>query len=116
MTEDQRCDHPKLFTWSDTRWAEEFRPCPLCERDRLRAEVERLREVVTIPLITPEAPPGFYFRVLTEHEKGQPVNAQDLINALMWRVKNQRREIARFHEPLRKAYSDAKGGPEFDAP
>ena len=60
-------------------------------------EIERLREVVTIPLITPEAPPGFYFRVLAEHEKGLPVNAQDLINALLWRVGNQRRVIARLH-------------------
>jgi len=60
-------------------------------------EIERLREVVTIPIITPEAPPGVYFRVLAEHEKGQPVNAQDLINALMWRVKNQREQLARLN-------------------
>lgn len=64
-------------------------------------EIERLREVVTIPLLTPETTASALFlRVLTEHEKGQPVNAQDLINALMWRIRNQRKEIARLHERI----------------
>jgi hypothetical protein len=63
-------------------------------------EIERLREVVTFPIITPESTsPALFLRVLSEHEKGQPVNGQDLINALMWRVNNQRRELARLHNP-----------------
>lgn len=62
-------------------------------------EVERLREVLTIPNITPDTTSSALFiRTLSEHEKGQPVNGQDLINALMWRVKNQRKEIARLQE------------------
>ena len=60
-------------------------------------EIERLREVLTIPNITPETiHPAVFLRTLTEHDKGQPVNTQDLINALMWRVRNQRRELARL--------------------
>lgn len=67
---------------------------------RAAAEIERLLEVVTIPLITPESSSSsaLCIRVLTEHEKGQPVNAQDLINALMWRVKNQREQLARLNQ------------------
>lgn len=62
-----------------------------------RLENERLQEVLTFPIITPEASSSALFiRTLREHEKGQPVNGQDLINALMWRVKNQRQEIARL--------------------
>lgn len=63
----------------------------------LLGEIERLREVLTIPNITPETKSSAMFiRTLSEHEKGQPVNTQDLINALMWRVRNQRKEIARL--------------------
>ena len=65
----------------------------------LLGEVERLQEVLIIPNITPDTTSSAMFiRTLSEHEKGQPVNTQDLINALMWRVKNQRREIARLQE------------------
>lgn len=60
-------------------------------------EIAQLREVLTIPLITPDTTScAFFLRVLSEHEKGLPVNGQDLINALMWRVNNQRKEIARL--------------------
>jgi hypothetical protein len=69
-------------------------------------EYDRLREVTTFPLITPEAPPGLYLRVLAEHEKGQPVNAQDLINALMWRVKNQREQLARLNRRVEEYRTD----------
>lgn len=85
---------------------EQRKLCTLCEREQLRAEVERLKEVATIPLITPEAPPGLYMRVLTEHEKGQPVNVQDLINALMWRVKNQREQLARLNRRVEEYRTD----------
>jgi len=68
--------------------------------DSLLREIEHLKEVVLIPLITPDAPAGFYFRVLAEHEKGDPVNTQDLINALMWRVKNQREQLARLNQRI----------------
>lgn len=61
-------------------------------------EIQRLREVVTFPIITRDAPSILYIRVLAEHEKGQPVNAQDLINALMWRIKNQRDQLARLNQ------------------
>ena len=81
--------------------------CMVCEGlccgeiPRLNAEIARLREVLTIPNITPDTTSSALFiRTLTEHEKGQPVNAQDLINALMWRVKNQRKEIARLHATI----------------
>ena len=54
--------------------------------------------------------------ILHDHDKGQPVNAQDLINALAWRVRNQRREIAKLHERLRKKQSDEAPSfsPNFD--
>ena len=80
-------------------------------------EIERLREVVTFPIITPDATSSALFlRVLREHEKGQPVNGQDLINALMWRVKNQKREISRLNEALRRKASDEAPSfsPNFD--
>lgn len=71
----------------------------LRDRADLLAEVDRLLEVMTIPNITPDTTSSSMFiRTLQEHERGQPVNTQDLINALMWRVANQRREIARLHE------------------
>lgn len=61
------------------------------------AELDRLQEVLTFPIITPEASShALFIRVLSEHEHGRPVNGQDLINALMWRVRNQRQEIARL--------------------
>jgi hypothetical protein len=83
-------------------------PYPLYEGhwEKVRAKIEWLQEVVTIPLITPESPPGLYMRVLSEHEKGQPVNAQDLINALMWRVKNQRRELSLLQRRVEECRSN----------
>lgn len=76
------------------------------KRQLAQMEIDRLREVLTIPLITPDTTSSaFFIRVLSEHEKGLPVNAMDLINALMWRVKNQRKEIARLHERNRELQS-----------
>jgi hypothetical protein len=69
-------------------------------------EIERLRETLTFPRITPEAPAEQLMAILHDHDKGRPVNGQDLINALAWRVRNQRREIAKLHERLRKKQSD----------
>lgn len=70
-------------------------------------EIERLQEVLTFPLITSEASSSALFiRVLSEHEKGQPVNGQDLINALMWRVGNQRRELARQNQDIARLKND----------
>ena len=75
-------------------------PPPLSLLSEAATEIERLREVVMFPIITPESTSSALFlRVLSEHEKGQPVNGQDLLNALMWRVRNQRREIARLQNP-----------------
>lgn len=82
-----------------------------------RDEIERLREVLTIPTITPDTTSSALFlRVLQENEKGQPVNGQDLINALSWRVRNQRKEIARLNEALRRKASDEAPSfsPNFD--
>jgi hypothetical protein len=75
---------------------------------RQEREIERLREVVTIPLITPESSSSstLCIRVLAEHEKGLPVNAQDLINALMWRVKNQREQLARLNRRVEEYRTD----------
>jgi len=71
------------------------------KRQLAQIEIDRLREVLTIPLITPDTTSSaFFIRVLSEHEKGLPVNTQDLINALMWRVRNQKREIARLHATI----------------
>lgn len=68
----------------------------------LEAEIERLREIATVPLLTPETTDSALFlRVLKEYEKGRPVNTQDLINALAWRVNNQRREIKRLQMTFR---------------
>lgn len=87
--------------------------------ERLNAfadEIERLRETLTFPRITPEAPAEQLMAILHDHDKGLPVNAQDLINALAWRVRNQRREIAKLHERLRKKQSDEAPSfsPNFD--
>ena len=83
------------------------------EIDAQVGEIARLREVLTIPLITPDTTSSALFiRVLSEHEKGLPVNTQDLINALMWRVKNQRKEIARLHE--KRATVEPVPAREFD--
>lgn len=73
------------------------------------AAYERLLEILTIPNITPDTTSSAMFlRTLREHEKCQPVNVQDLINALMWRVGNQRREIARLHEELKESESEKR--------
>ena len=81
--------------------------CPVALM-RICRELQHLREVTTIPLITPESSlsSALCIRVLTEHEKGQPVNAQDLINALMWRVKNQREQLARLNRRVEEYRSD----------
>lgn len=116
MTEAHPTEDHDLVAWARLRVANREWTINAERLNAFADEIERLREVVTIPLITPEAPPGFYLRVLTEHEKGQPVNAQDLINALMWRVKNQKREIARLNEALRRKASDEAPSfsPNFD--
>lgn len=79
-------------------------------------EIGRLQETVTFPTLTPDAPTEQFAKVLRDHEKGQPVNGQDLINALMWRVRNQRREISRLNEALRRKASDEAPSfsPNFD--
>jgi len=67
----------------------------------LADEVLRLRkltETLNYPRLTLTAPIEQITAVLRDWEKGRPVNSQDLINALAWRVDNQRREIARLHE------------------
>lgn len=79
-------------------------------------EIERLRETLACPRLTPDAPAEQFQAVLRDHDKGQPVNAQDLVNALMWRVRNQRHEIAKLHERLRRKQSDEAPSfsPNFD--
>lgn len=74
------------------------------------------RETLTCPRLTPDAPAEQFQAVLRDHDKGQPVNAQDLVNALMWRVRNQRHEIAKLHERLRRKQSDEAPSfsPNFD--
>lgn len=103
---------------TDLRWMMEH-PDPPGKRKILAAaiaEIERLRETLTFPRITPEAPAEQLMAILHDHDKGRPVNAQDLINALAWRVRNQRREIAKLHERLRKKQSDEAPSfsPNFD--
>lgn len=46
--------------------------------------------------LTGDPPGGQYAAVLKEAERGEAVNTLDLIDALWWRLRNQRREIARL--------------------
>jgi hypothetical protein len=80
------------------------------------SDYERLRETFLYPRLTPDAPAEQFTAILRDHDKGHPVNAQDLINALMWRVKNQRHEISKLHERLRRKASDEAPSfsPNFD--
>jgi hypothetical protein len=81
--------------------------CRVCEGlccgeiPRLNAEIERLKETLAYPRLTADAPTEQYKAVLHDVDKGLPVNGQDLINALWWRIANQRREINRLNERLR---------------
>jgi len=63
-------------------------------------DYERLRETLTCPRLTPDAPTDQFAAVLKDWEKGRPVNTQELVNALAWRLGNQRREISRLREQL----------------
>lgn len=79
-------------------------------------EIERLQEIATCPRLTATAPVEQIKAVLHDWDKGREVNTQDLINALAWRVDNQRREIARLNEALRRKASDEAPSfsPNFD--
>lgn len=63
-------------------------------------EIARLRETLNCPQLTAQAPAAQFKAVLDQAEKGEPVNTMDLINALWWRVRNQKREIARLHATI----------------
>lgn len=82
-------------------------PCMVCqglccgEIPRLNAEIAQLKETFNYPRLTPDAPSEQYKAVLHDVDRGLPVNGQDLINALWWRIANQRREINRLNERLR---------------
>lgn len=52
------------------------------------------------PELGADSPPGQFAAVLDEADKGHPVNTQDLINALWWRTRNQRTELARRNADL----------------
>lgn len=82
----------------------------------LWADYERLRETTSCPRLTITAPTEQITAVLRDWDKGLPVNSQDLINALAWRLNNQRREIARLNEALRRKASDEAPSfsPNFD--
>ena len=73
-----------------------------------QAEIERLRETLTYPQITKDASPETFKAVLRASDKGDPVNGQDLINALMWRVRNQTREITRLNDRLQAVSPTSK--------
>lgn len=60
------------------------------------------------PEITTDSPDCQYAAVLAEAEKGEPVNTQDLINALWWRLGNQRRELARVNAANLQLREDIK--------
>jgi hypothetical protein len=79
-------------------------------------EIERLKETLNCPRLTMTAPVEQIKAVLHDWDKGREVNAQDLINALAWRVSNQRREIAKLNEALRRKVSDEAPSfsPNFD--
>lgn len=64
-------------------------------------ESQRLPEILNCPRLTVEAPAEQVKAVLRDVDKGLPVNGQDLINALWWRVRNQQREIAGLHKQRR---------------
>jgi len=44
-----------------------------------------------------DVPDSQFAGILKAAESGDTVNTMDLINALWWRVNNQKREIARMH-------------------
>ncbi|HSV90878.1 MAG TPA: hypothetical protein VLH80_07245 [Nitrospiraceae bacterium] len=72
-------------------------------------EIGRLHETLTCPSLTVTASTEQIKAVLHDWDKGRPVNTQDLINALAWRVANQRREIARLQGRLDNAYGGNHG-------
>lgn len=73
---------------------------------RLEAEIERLRETLTYTTLTPNAPSAQFIAILDAAEKGEPVNAQDLINALWWRVRNQRGELRKKNQEAERLRND----------
>lgn len=48
--------------------------------------------------LSPDSPEGQFAAVFAQAEKGEPVNAQDLINALWWKIRNQRRELQKLND------------------
>lgn len=44
--------------------------------------------------LSADSPDIHFAAVLKEYERGEPISASDLINALSWRVRNQRKRIA----------------------
>lgn len=71
-------------------------------------EIERLREILTYTTLTPNAPAEQFKAVLDAAEKGEFVNAQDLINALWWRVRNQRGELRKKNQDVERLRAEVK--------
>jgi hypothetical protein len=62
----------------------------------------------TRPELRHDSPEIQFADVFAELDKGHPVDTRDAINALWWKVRNQRREIARLNE-RNKAALDVSG-------
>jgi hypothetical protein len=62
----------------------------------------------TRPELRHDSPEIQFADVFAELDKGHPVDTRDAINALWWKVRNQRREIARLHERNKTALDVAK--------
>lgn len=69
-------------------------------------ELDRLHEILTFPTLPRDPNPDQCKAVLRNWEKGRPVNGMDLVNALTWRLANQRSEIARLEATCQR-YAEA---------
>lgn len=65
---------------------------------QLRGELSLAEEGLAEPELRHDSPEIQFADVYAEYEKGHPVNTQDLINAMAWKIRNQRREIAKLHQ------------------
>jgi hypothetical protein len=64
-------------------------------REALGMDPNDMRPSPDEPELMRDSPEIQFAAVYAEADKGYPVNTRDLINALWWKIRNQRRELAR---------------------
>lgn len=67
-------------------------------REALGMDPSDTRVLPDMPELRHDSPKTQFADVFSELDKGYPVNTQDAMNALWWKVRNQQREIARLHQ------------------